>query len=115
MIFVLPTPEIAGTSLGDLIGIQGINDIFKSSHTADSPLVIGASKSCIGHTELIAGLIGVLKTLGTFTDGAVPRLVQLTKDNMNPALDCTVVPLLIPHENVFLKQDQTKPLRALVL
>ena len=101
--------------MGDLIEIQGINDVFKSSHAPNAPLVVGASKSCVGHTELIAGLIGVLKTLGTFTDGTVPGLVQLTKDNMNPSLDCSVVPLHIPHENVVLKQGQNKPLRALVL
>lgn len=104
-----------GTSLGDLIEIQGINEVFKSSHTSDAPLVIGASKSCIGHTELIAGLIGVLKTLGTFQDGKVPGLVQLTESNMNPSLDCSVVPLHIPHENVNLKQNSNRPIRALVL
>jgi acyl transferase domain-containing protein len=101
--------------LGDLIEIQGINEVFKSSHNSDTPLVIGASKSCLGHTELIAGLIGVLKTLGTLKDGQVPGLVQLTETNMNPSLDCSVVPLHIPHENVTLKQIPNRPLRALVL
>lgn len=104
-----------GTSLGDLIEIQGINEVFKSSHTPDAPLVVGASKSCLGHTELIAGLVGVLKTLGSFKDGEVPGLVQLTESNMNPSLDCSVVPLHIPHENVVLKQSFNRPLRALVL
>jgi acyl transferase domain-containing protein len=101
--------------LGDLIEIQGINEVFKSSHGPDAPLVVGASKSCLGHTELIAGLIGVLKTLGTFKDGEVPGLVQLNENNMNPSLDCSVVPLHIPHQNVILKRNLDRPLRALVL
>jgi hypothetical protein len=107
--------NLTGTSLGDLIEIQGINEVFKSSHTPDAPLVVGASKTCVGHTELIAGLIGVLKTIGTLNNGKVPGLVQLTENNMNPSLDCSVVPLHIPHENVILKQNPNRPLRALVL
>ncbi|CAA7264464.1 unnamed protein product [Cyclocybe aegerita] len=104
-----------GTTLGDLIEIQGINEVFKSSHSPEQPLVVGASKSCVGHTEIIAGLIGVLKVLGTFADGTVPGLVQLTKDNMNPSLDCSVVPLHIPIETAAVKQNTDLPLRALVL
>ena len=73
----------AGTSLGDLIEIQGINEVFKGSHTLENPLVIGAGKSCVGHAELVAGLVGVLKTLGTFADETVPGLVQLNESNMN--------------------------------
>ncbi|KAF9530718.1 hypothetical protein CPB83DRAFT_905059 [Crepidotus variabilis] len=102
-----------GTSLGDLIEIQGINEVFKSSHTPNNPLMIGASKTCVGHTELIAGLVGVLKTLGSFHGRAVPGLVQLTGNNMNPSLECDVVPIHLPYENVELKKDG--PLKALVL
>ncbi|KAF8952138.1 hypothetical protein BDZ97DRAFT_803902 [Flammula alnicola] len=88
--------HVIGTSLGDLIEIQGINEVFESSHGPDKPLVVGAAKSCVGHAELVAGLIGVVKTLGSFAEGSVPGLVQLTSDNMNPKLDCSVVPLHIP-------------------
>ncbi|PPQ99823.1 hypothetical protein CVT24_009617 [Panaeolus cyanescens] len=104
-----------GTSLGDLIEIQGINEVFKSSHSAENPLVIGASKSCVGHTEIVAGLIGALKTLGTFAHGSVPGLVQLKENNMNPSLDCSVVPLHIPIETAPLKKDKSIPLRGMVL
>lgn len=101
-----------GTSLGDLIEVQGINEVFKDSHTPENPLIIGASKTCVGHTELIAGLVGVLKTLGSFKGRAVPGLVQLTKENMNPSLECDVVPIHIPYDNADLKEG---PLKALVL
>ncbi|KAF9473131.1 ketoacyl-synt-domain-containing protein [Pholiota conissans] len=104
-----------GTSLGDLIEIQGINEVFESSHSPDKPLVVGAAKSCVGHAELVAGLIGVVKTLCTFSEGSVPGLVQLTADNMNPNLDCSVVPLHIPVDPVVLKTDNSLPLRGLIL
>ncbi|KDR66936.1 hypothetical protein GALMADRAFT_232327 [Galerina marginata CBS 339.88] len=104
-----------GTSLGDLIEIQGINEVFESSHAPDRPLVVGAGKSCVGHAELVAGLIGVLKALGTFADGTVPGLVQLTSENMNPSLDCGVVPIHIPVETVTLKTENSLPLRGLIL
>lgn len=104
-----------GTSLGDLIEIQGINEVFESSHGPDKPLVVGAAKSCVGHAELVAGLIGVVKTLCSFSEGSVPGLVQLTADNMNPNIDCSVVPLHIPIEPAMLKTENSLPLRALIL
>jgi acyl transferase domain-containing protein len=104
-----------GTSLGDLIEIQGINEVFEHSHGPDRPLVVGAAKSCVGHAELVAGLIGVCKTLGSFVDGTVPGLVQLKEDNMNPNLDCSVVPLHIPIEPIIVKTENNLPLRALIL
>jgi len=107
---------ISGTSLGDLIEIQGINEVFEASHSPERPLIVGAVKSCLGHAELVAGLVGVLKTVGSFTYGSMPGLAHLTADNMNPSLDCKVVPLHIPYEPVTLKaQDETLPVRALIL
>jgi len=108
--------HISGTSLGDLIEIQGINEVFEASHPPERPLIVGAVKSCLGHAELVAGLVGVLKTVGSFTYGSMPGLAHLTADNMNPSLDCKVVPLHIPHEPVALKsQGETLPVRALIL
>jgi hypothetical protein len=34
----------------------------------------------------------VIETLGSFATGTVSGLVQLTPDNMNPSIDCGVVP-----------------------
>lgn len=89
--------------------------MFEGSHGADKPLVVGAAKSCVGHAELVAGLIDVVKTLGSFAEGTVPGLVQLTADNMNPNIDCSVVPLHIPIEPAVLKTEDSLPLRALIL
>ena len=71
----------------------------------ENPLVIGTAKSCVGHAETVSGLIGVIKTLGSFAAGTVPGLVQLQLDNMNPSIDCSIIPLHIPFETVELKKS----------
>ena len=109
------TDICTGTSLGDLIEIEGINEVFQSSHGPENPLVIGAAKSCVGHAETVSGLIGVIKTVGSFAAGTVPGLVQLRADNMNPSIDCSVVPLHIPFETAELKRSEDRPLRAMIL
>ena len=57
----------------------------------------------------------LLLSLGSFTAGTVPGLVQLTMDNMNPSIDCNVIPLHIPTETVGLKKLEDGPLHAMIL
>jgi acyl transferase domain-containing protein len=80
-------------------------------------LIIGAAKSCVGHTENVAGLIGLLKVVGSFSNSAVPGLMHLNANNMNPALDCAVVPLQIPWRTMPLLRNMVtkEPIRGMVL
>ena len=94
--------------------IQGVNEVFKESHSTARPLIIGAAKSCFGHTESSAGLVGIVKTLVSFRRGIMPGLTHLTKNNLNPEIDCSVVPILIP-EHATKLSDHAGPYRALVL
>ncbi len=103
-----------GTSLGDLIEMEGINDVFKNSHTADHPLIVGAAKSCVGHTETSSGLVGLVKALASLSRRSVPGLTHLTASNLNPNIDCNLIPMHIPHQPVELPKT-SNPLRALVL
>ncbi|KAK0471022.1 hypothetical protein IW261DRAFT_1612345 [Armillaria novae-zelandiae] len=103
-----------GTSLGDLIEIEGINDVFKNSHTADHPLIVGAAKSCVGHTETGSGLVGMVKALASLSRRTVPGLTHLTASNLNPNIDCNLIPMHIPYKPVELPKTNG-PLRALVL
>ncbi|KAK0184742.1 polyketide synthetase [Armillaria mellea] len=103
-----------GTSLGDLIEMEGINDVFKNSHTMDHPLIIGAAKSCVGHTETSSGLVGMVKALASFSRRTVPGLTHLTASNLNPNIDCNLIPMHVPHQPVELPKTKN-PLRALVL
>lgn len=90
--------------------------MFKASHTMSDPLIIGASKTCVGHTESAAGLVGVAKALLSFKHLQVPGLVHLSDTNLNPEIDCTSVPLIIPWENTPLKRvDNQIPRHAMVL
>ncbi|KAK0488295.1 hypothetical protein EDD18DRAFT_593749 [Armillaria luteobubalina] len=103
-----------GTSLGDLIEMEGINDVFRNSHTTDHPLIVGAAKSCVGHTETSSGLVGMVKALASLSRQTVPGLTHLTASNMNPNIDCSLIPMHIPHQPVELPKTNN-PLRALVL
>jgi len=101
--------------LGDLIEIQGINEVFRNSHP-QYPLILGAAKTCIGHTELAAGLVGLLKAIASFKYATVPGLVHLTKNNMNASINCTTVPIQIPYEAIpLLARDNKIPYHGLVL
>ncbi|KAF9012766.1 hypothetical protein BDQ17DRAFT_1420105 [Cyathus striatus] len=104
-----------GTSLGDLMEIQGINEVFQSSHTPSRPLVLGAAKSCIGHTETTSGLVGIVKTLESFSRHAIPGVTHLKESNLNPEIDVDTVPLHIPHHTYNLIPRQNVPYRALVV
>ncbi|KAJ7702665.1 hypothetical protein B0H17DRAFT_1327116 [Mycena rosella] len=102
-----------GTSLGDLCEVQGINEAFSSRTSRTDPLILGASKTALGHTECSAGLVGILSVLLSFKEGFVPGLHHLREDNLNPLLDCTSVPLLIPAKPEPIPTD--KPCTALVM
>jgi hypothetical protein len=62
-----------------------------------------------------SGLIGVIKTLGSFAAGTMPGLVQLRADNTDPFIDCSVVPLHIPFQTAELKKSEDKPLHGMIL
>ncbi|KAH7091717.1 hypothetical protein BKA62DRAFT_626249 [Auriculariales sp. MPI-PUGE-AT-0066] len=90
-----PRNNISGTKLGDLIEIQGITDVFKHSHTREAPLAIGAAKTCIGHTESAAGLVGTAAALQYLNHRAVPGLMHMTEHNINSSIELDAVPLAL--------------------
>ena len=104
-----------GTKIGDLLEMQGICEVFDSSHDSSDPLIIGASKTCVGHTESAAGLVGIVKALLSFKYHMVPGLVHLSADNLNPEIDCGSVPLVVPWRNTPLKPNESEPGHAMVL
>nr|WGJ61594.1 polyketide synthase 1 [Sanghuangporus sanghuang] len=105
-----------GTILGDMMEIQAINEVFGGSHSADSPLVLGAAKTIFGHTESSAGLVGVAKALQSLHYHVVPGLAHLDGSNLSPRLDTSVTPLRISHlESQLRRRADGVPLRALSL
>lgn len=51
--------SVSGTKLGDSIEVDAIDEFFCTGR--QTPLLIGAVKSNIGHTELAAGLCSIAK------------------------------------------------------
>ena len=88
-----------GTPLGDPIEAGGLGHVFKGRQL---PLLVGALKSNIGHTEAVSGLMGLIKAVLCLHHGRVPA--NLHCERLNPRLmealvDC---PMVFPQDSVAL-------------
>ncbi|MFI9650841.1 type I polyketide synthase, partial [Streptomyces sp. NPDC052040] len=80
-----------GTALGDPIEVGALAEVFgRSPH----PVVLGAVKSNIGHTEGAAGIAGVIKTVLALRHGEIPGNVHFTEPN--PHVDWAELPFTVP-------------------
>lgn len=61
-----------GTPAGDPIEVRGVGDAFASTRDPDKPLIIGSIKGNVGHTEPVAGLAGLVKTVLAIEHAVVP-------------------------------------------
>jgi myxalamid-type polyketide synthase MxaB len=52
-----------GTPLGDPIEMGAISAVFKHSHSAGNPVMVGSVKTNLGHMEAAAGVGGVIKAV----------------------------------------------------
>ncbi|KAH7175825.1 hypothetical protein EDB81DRAFT_633270 [Dactylonectria macrodidyma] len=74
-----------GTQAGDPIETIGASMVFKASHPANDPLIIGSIKSNIGHSENAAGISSLLKATLAVESGIIPgNPIFLTP---NPKID----------------------------
>ncbi|UYB38151.1 SDR family NAD(P)-dependent oxidoreductase [Streptomyces sp. Je 1-4] len=62
-----------GTTLGDPIEAQALLATYGQDRDADRPLWLGSVKSNIGHTQVAAGVAGVIKMVEAFRHGVLPR------------------------------------------
>ncbi|MBL1257684.1 non-ribosomal peptide synthetase/type I polyketide synthase [Methylocystis sp. Sn-Cys] len=62
-----------GTSLGDPIEVQAAAAALGAGRTADRPLLIGSTKTNIGHLEAAAGIAGVIKVVLALEHGLLPK------------------------------------------
>ena len=71
-----------GTQLGDPIEVGAIDEVHILSASLAAPIMLGALKSNIGHTEGAAGLMGVMKIVSLLEQGAVgPNLHLKTRSS----------------------------------
>nr|CUW01174.1 Type I polyketide synthase [Streptomyces caniferus] len=66
-----------GTTLGDPIEAQALLATYGQDREADRPLWLGSVKSNIGHTQVAAGVAGVIKMVEAFRHGVLPRTLYV--------------------------------------
>ena len=81
-----------GTLLGDPIEARALGTVLGRGRPADSPLLIGAVKSNLGHLEAAAGVAGFLKAVLALQRGRIPANLGFQTPNPH-----------IPFENLRLK------------
>lgn len=71
-----------GTPVGDPIEFASLKTVY-AQHTRNTPLIIAASKSNIGHAEEAAGIAALLKALFVLKTGNCPAINNIEAVNPN--------------------------------
>src|SRR5271165_3517562 len=98
-----------GTPLGDPIEIAGLNKAFRASTSATGFCSLGTAKANVGHLDVAAGGVGLIKTVLQIENRAIPGLLHF--EQPNPHLELANSPFYFNRE---LQPWQTNgvPLRA---
>ncbi|KAJ3069136.1 hypothetical protein HDU98_007801 [Podochytrium sp. JEL0797] len=104
-----------GTKTGDPVESAAIAKSF-IGRKRSSPLLIGAVKSILGHTENVASLTAIVKVALAMNAGTIPPTL-LDPKRLNPAVDKSfkTIPAIIPTSSVPWPQQQDQDKKALVL
>ncbi|KAF3389803.1 Lovastatin diketide synthase mokB [Talaromyces pinophilus] len=73
-----------GTPVGDPIEAHAIGRAMNDARPSDKPLLIGAIKANIGHSEAASGIFAVMKAALMTEEGVIPGVAGL--QNLNPAI-----------------------------
>jgi acyl transferase domain-containing protein len=68
-----------GTPLGDQAELAALGAVMGADRDPGQPCLIGSVKSNIGHTEVAAGLAGLLKTVLALQHQAIPASLHMTE------------------------------------
>lgn len=95
-----------GTELGDPIEINAIHAVYSPGRDENSPLVLGAVKSNIGHLEAAAGVASLIKTVLALNFHKIPGNLHFTE--LNPKIDINAIPAIIPTKLMDWQQSSDK-------
>ena len=73
-----------GTSVGDPIEVRAASRAMNDSRSPEKPLLIGAVKPNIGHSEAASGIFAIMKAAMMVESGVLPGVAGL--ENVNPEI-----------------------------
>ena len=76
-----------GTLLGDPIEARALGTVLGRGRSEQSPLMIGAIKSNLGHLEAAAGIAGFIKTVLAVQRGRIPQNLHFQTPNPHIPFD----------------------------
>ena len=85
-----------GTRLGDPIEVHALGDVLGAGRDPARPVIIGAAKSNIGHTEACAGIAGLIKAALVVQQGAIPANLHFRQPS--PHIDWKRLPVTVAAE-----------------
>jgi acyl transferase domain-containing protein/acyl carrier protein len=83
-----------GTALGDPIEVQALAAVLGEGRAKDAPIALGSIKTNIGHTEMAAGVAGIIKAVLMLEHGAFPPHLHLRTPN--PHIPWGALPVRVP-------------------
>jgi len=72
-----------GTAAGDPQEANSIAEVFCGNGRRSTPLLVGSTKSNMGHAEATAGLASLAKVLIALSDQAIPANLHFRQPNPN--------------------------------
>ncbi|MEE2937647.1 MAG: type I polyketide synthase [Planctomycetota bacterium] len=86
-----------GTPLGDPIEVDALRDVFGSRSQTDQPVYLTSVKANIGHTEIAAGIAGLIKTVLMMQHATIPA--QACLSDFNPHLQFEGSRVRVPRDS----------------
>jgi amino acid adenylation domain-containing protein len=76
-----------GTPLGDPIEVAGLNKAFRASTSETNFCSLGTAKANVGHLDVAAGGVGLIKTVLQIQNRAIPGLLHFEEPNPHLELE----------------------------